>query len=149
MSSTNRHGSGQPTITPTPEPRDRTGERASIPETIPQTERTIYRDSSTVIRIHPTTPGVEGVCVTLYVPLDEMTASITPAYASAWREQSFETGANTVDALPDSTAQLYKQTITELTERLGVSIIEPTTGYGRCHRRHDGPGIVSFRTRLR
>jgi len=45
--------------------------------------------------------------------------------------------------------ELYKETVTKLTERLAVSITEPASGYGQCHRRHDGPEIVSFRTRLR
>ena len=149
MSSANLQGSGQATTMPTPGPRDAAGDTATLPETIPQTEQTVYRDSDTVIRIHPAEPGGEVLYVTLYVPLDEVTASMTPAHASAWREQSFETAPNTADALPESTYELYKQTVTELTERFGVSISEPTTGYGRCHRRHDGPGIVSFRTRLR
>ncbi|TQQ80648.1 hypothetical protein [Halonotius roseus] len=149
MSSANLQGFGQTTTMPTPGPRDVAGDTATLPETIPQTEQTVYRDSDTIIRIHPAEPGGEVLCVTLYVPLDEVTASMTPAHASSWREQSFETAPNTADALPESTYELYKQTVTELTERFGVSISEPTTGYGRCHRRHDGPGIVSFRTRLR
>jgi|GEM_PF-1862313 len=149
MSSTNLHGTGQPTMTPTAGPNKPTGEGATIPETIPQTERTVYRDSDTIIRVHPAAAGDDALCVTLYVPLDEVTASMTPAHASAWREQSFETSANTVDALPAELYELYRETVTELTERFAVSIAEPTSGYGRCHRRHDGPGIVSFRTRLR
>jgi len=149
MSSTNLHTTGQPTIPPTAGPSDQPGESATIPETIPETERTVYRDSDTVIRVHPATPGDDTLCVTLYVPLDAATASMTPAHASSWREQSFETAANTVDALPAELYELYRETITELTERFAVSITEPTSGYGRCHRRHDGPGIVSFRTRLR
>mgnify|MGYP007124888354 FL=1 len=149
MSSTNLHRTGQPTMTPTAGSNEPTGENATIPETIPQTERTVYRDSDTVIRIHPAAPGDDALCVTLYVPLDEVTASLTPAHASTWREQSFETTANTVDSLPDGVYELYRETVTKLTERLSVSITEPASGYGQCHRRHDGPEIVSFRTRLR
>src|SRR6056297_1396475 len=149
MSSANLQGSGQSTAMPTPGPRDPADETATIPETIPQTEQTVYRDSDTVIRIHPAAPDGDVLCVTLYVPLDEVTASMTPAHASAWREQSFETAPNTADALPEETYELYKETVADLTEQFAVSISEPTTGYGRCHRRHDGPGIVSFRTRLR
>jgi len=149
MSSANLQGSGQSTATLTPGLRDTTGTGATIPETIPQTEQTVYRDSNTVIRIHPTGSSDDTLCVTLYVPLDEMTASMTPAHASAWHEQSFETAANTVDSLPEATYELYKETVNDLTEQFAVSISEPATGYGRCHRRHDGPGIVSFRTRLR
>jgi len=149
MSSANLQGSGQATTMPTSGPRDPTSKAATLPETIPQTEQTVYRDSDTVIRVHPAEPNGDVLCVTLYVPLDEVTASMTPAYASTFREQSFETAANTADALPESTYELYKGIVTDLTEQFAVSISEPTTGYGRCHRRHDGPGIVSFRTRLR
>lgn len=149
MSSTNFHGTGQSTVTPTAEPNDPAGKGATIPETIPQAERTVYRDTDAVIRIHPTAPSNDALCVTLYVPLDEVTASMTPAHASTWREQSFEADTTTIDTLPEGLSELYKQTVTELTERFAVSIAEPANGYGRCHRRHDGPEIVSFRTRLR
>lgn len=146
MSLTNFYGSGQLTMTPPAGANEPTGEGATIPETIPQTERPVYRDSDTVIRVHPAAPADDALCVTLSVPLDAVTTSMTPAHASTWHEQSFETAANTVDALPDDIYGLYRATVTDLTERFAVSIAEPTSGYGRCHRRHDGPGIVSFRT---
>ena len=43
MSSANLQGSGQSTATLTPGLRDITGTGATIPETIPQTEQTVYR----------------------------------------------------------------------------------------------------------
>lgn len=124
---------------------------ADIPESIPATETTIYRDPKTVIRIRPTQSATDEVCLTMYRHITEETKALTPEGASNWCEESFDTSPNTIKALPELIADRYVAIVEALTDSLRLSVVHPSTGDGICHRRHDSlgkHGVVSFQTRL-
>lgn len=141
-----------PAEQPSPaQPSVATATSATVPDSIPQTETTIYRDSQTVMRLRPTQSNDASVCLTMYLPITEETENVTPECTSRWRDEQYNASPNTVNALSDANHELYTATVDALTERFGLEVVWPATGYGICHRRHDSHGIdgmVSFETRL-
>lgn len=144
----NEVSADQPSTT---QPGIDTATSATLPDSIPQTETTIYRDSKTVIRLRPARSEDASICLTMYLPITSETENVTPECTSNWREQEFNASPNTVNALSDANYELYTTTVDALTKRFGLAVVRPTTGYGICHRRHDSlgkDGMVTFETRL-
>lgn len=134
----------------TSSPSVATATSATLPDSVPQTETTIYRDSRTVIRLRPIQDD-GSLCLTMYLPITDETENVTPECNSNWRDEEFNTSPNTVNALSDANYELYTTTVDALSERFGLAVVRPSTGYGICHRRHDSlgkDGMVSFETRL-
>ena len=76
---------------------------------------------------------------------------IIPDAVPNWRDEEFDSSPNTVNALSEAAYDRYVEAVEELTDRFGLSVVHPKSGYGVCHRRHDSlgkHGVVSFETRL-
>ena len=135
-----------------PEPTTLPTSSVVLPDALPQTETTVYRDPKTVLRIRPAQTATDAeLCLTMYRHITPDTEHLTPERSSYWREAEFDASPNTVDALPEAIYDRYVEAVERLTNRFGLSVVRPTTGYGVCHRRHDSlgkHGVISFETRL-
>lgn len=138
------------TGTAPPEPSVPPTDSIIIPDAVPAVETTLYRDPQTVIRIRPAR-ATDELRLTMYRHLTEETQHLTPEVASNWRDEEFDSSPNTVNALSEAAYDRYVEAVEELTDRFGLSVVHPKSGYGVCHRRHDSlgkHGVVSFETRL-
>ena len=120
-----------------------------IPSDLPETEITVYRDASTVIRVRPLSTGHDKVCLIMYLRVTEEIDLPTPSRGSHWEEAAVTDEPSTVECLPESLCGQYRQLVEKITNRFGLTKAKPNAGYGVCHRRHtavDTHDIVSFKT---
>lgn len=125
---------------------------AYIPDSIPNTETTVYRNKKTVIRIRPSNASTSGVYLTMYCQIKGKLKFLTPEENSNWCDDSFDTSPNTIRSLPENIAERYYAIVETLIKKLDLSIVHPSTGYGICHRRHDSVGkygVISFETYMK
>lgn len=149
---TNKQGVNTTTVevSSPPKPSVSPAEPLNIPDTMPTTEITLFRDQQMVLRLRPI-PDSDELCLSMYHRLTEATQHLIPERSSTRRKEHFEASPNTISALPDTLQDRYITAVNQLTEQFDLSIVHPTTGDGICHRRHDTLGkygIVSFETRL-
>ena len=149
---TNKQGVDTTTVevSSPPEPTVHPTEPLDIPDTMPTTEITLFRDQQMVLRLRPI-PDSDELCLSMYHRLTEETQHLIPERSSTRRGEDFDASPNTISSLPDTLQDRYITAVNQLTEHFNLSVVHPTTGDGICHRRHDSlgkDGIVSFETRL-
>ena len=116
-------------------------DEVSIPTRLPEPETTIYRDSTTVIRLLQTETMTDAVEVRLYRAADADTSvSTTPVATDGGRRES-------LDALPNATRERFETAVDAVAERFDLAVDDD----GRLRARRDDhgrAGILEFAARL-
>ena len=116
-------------------------DEVSVPTRLPEPETTIYRDSTTVIRLLQTETMTDAVEVRLYRAADADTDSAsTPMATDGGRRES-------VDALSAPTRQRFETAVDAVAERFDLAVDDD----GRLRARRDDhgrAGILEFAARL-
>lgn len=116
-------------------------DEVSVPPRLPEPETTIYRDSTTVIRLLQTETMTDAVEVRLYRAADAGTdsASTTMATDGGRRES--------LDALPNATRKRFETAVDTVADRFDLAVDDD----GRLRARRDDhgrAGILEFAARL-
>lgn len=143
--STPSEGSTTPTEIPTAEstPAEAPPDEVEVPTRLPEPETTIYRDSTTVIRLLQTETMTDAVEVRLYRAADasvEAANASTPMATDGGRRES-------LDALPAATRERFETAVDAVAERFDLGVDDN----GRLRARRDDhgrAGILEFAARL-
>ena len=129
-----------PTVGSTPVESTPTDE-VSVPTRLPEPETTIYRDSTTVIRLLQTETMTDAVEVRLYRAADAGTDSASTTLATdGGRRES-------LDALPNATRERFESAVDTVADRFGLAVDDD--GQLRARRDdHGRAGILEFAARL-
>jgi len=118
---------------------DAATDEVSIPPRLPDPETTIYRDSTTVIRLLQTETMTDAVEVRLYRAAGTDSASTTMATDGGRRES--------LDALPAATRQRFETAVDTVADRFDLAVDDD----GRLRARRDDhgrAGVLEFAARL-
>ena len=129
-----------PTVGSTPVESTPTDE-VSVPTRLPEPETTIYRDSTTVIRLLQTETMTDAVEVRLYRAADAGTDSASTTLATdGGRRES-------LDALPNATRERFESAVDTVADRFDLAVDDD--GQLRARRDdHGRAGILEFAARL-
>jgi len=129
-----------PTVGSTPVESTPTDE-VSVPTRLPEPETTIYRDSTTVIRLLQTETMTDAVEVRLYRAADAGTDSASTTLATdGGRRES-------LDALPNATRERFESAVDTVADRFDLTVDDD--GQLRARRDdHGRAGILEFAARL-
>ncbi|TQQ81206.1 hypothetical protein EGH24_08735 [Halonotius terrestris] len=119
-------------------------DEVSIPTRLPDPETTIYRDTTTVIRLLQTETMDETVEIRLYRSDDEAVDHIEPDDGTA--TDGGRSGDSGIAALPEPTRQRFKTAVDAAAERFDLTRQE--TGRCRERRPHGAKGVLEFAARL-
>jgi len=134
-----------------PEPSGRVENSVVIPDSIPEVETTIYRDTDTVLRVRPTRSSSDECCLTMYWKLTDQTQNITAERTSYRYDTEIDRSPTMIDALSGDIHDRYVETVETLTNRFDFDIVRPTSGCGICSYRLeslDTYPIAAFETRF-
>ena len=116
-------------------------DEVSVPTRLPEPETTIYRDSTTVIRLLQTETMTDAVEVRLYRAADAGTDSASTMMATdGGRRES-------LDALPNATQERFETAVDTVADRFDLAVDDD----GRLRARRDDhgrAGILEFAARL-
>ncbi|TQQ80566.1 hypothetical protein [Halonotius roseus] len=120
---------------------DSATDEVSVPTRLPEPETTIYRDSTTVIRLLQTETMTDAVEVRLYRAADAGTDSVSTTMATdGGRRES-------VDVLSAPTRQRFETAVDAVADRFDLAVADD----GRLRARRDDhgrAGILEFAARL-
>jgi len=114
----------------------------TIPGELPDPEVTLFRDSTSVIRLLRKKRTETQFELRLYRADDQSVAHIVPASDSGSNPEK-----SRVAALPKTTRRRFEAAVTAVTEQFSLSVAHAGRGYGHCrHRRsnHGFCGVLEF-----
>lgn len=131
---------------PTQAADDAVGE-LTIPEALPDPEVTLFRDTTSVIRLLRKKRTENQFELRLYHADDQSVEHIVPV-----DHAGVDSGANSrVEALPEPARRRFEAAVGAVTEQLPLSLAHTNNGSGQCRRRrshHGFCGVLEFSVRL-
>lgn len=119
----------------------------TIPEALPDPEVTLFRDTTSVIRLLRKKRTENRFELRLYHADDQSVEHIIPV-----DHAGLDSGPNSrIEALPEPARRRFEDAVGAVTEQLSLSLANTSTGHGQCrHRRpnHGFCGVLEFSVTL-
>ena len=120
----------------------------TIPTELPDPEVTLFRDTTSVIRLLRKKRAADQFELRLYQADDQSVAHIVPVDGSGSNVRK----NNCIEALPEVVRRRFEGAVDIVSERFSLSIERSGNSYGQCrHRRphHGSCGVLEFSVTLR